>query len=180
MTGYVALLRAVNVGGTGKLPMSDLTAMCIDEGFAEVKTYIASGNVAFATDRSEAAVKAALESRLAEYFGKACQVFVRTADEIELVLSANPFPAHSAKHTYAMFLDEAPTADAISNVKGRTTEGIELGRREIYVAYPDGMGRSRLRLPIAERATARNLSTVAKLAELAAARAGSGHDGARQ
>ena len=46
MTKYVALLRAINVGGTGKLPMTDLKALCEDAGFAHVQTYIASGNVA--------------------------------------------------------------------------------------------------------------------------------------
>ena len=48
MMAYVALLRAVNVGGTGKLPMSELVAMCEGLGFSSVKTYIASGNVVFA------------------------------------------------------------------------------------------------------------------------------------
>jgi uncharacterized protein (DUF1697 family) len=47
MPGYIALLRAVNVGGTGKLPMADLKAMCGDAGFARVQTYIASGNAVF-------------------------------------------------------------------------------------------------------------------------------------
>jgi uncharacterized protein (DUF1697 family) len=47
MTTYIALLRAVNVGGTGKLPMAELKAMCIEMGFANVQTYIASGNVVF-------------------------------------------------------------------------------------------------------------------------------------
>lgn len=47
MHSYIALPRAANVGGTGKLPMSDLLAMCRDAGFTNVKTYIASGNVLF-------------------------------------------------------------------------------------------------------------------------------------
>ena len=61
MTAYVALLRAVNVGGTGKLAMTDLAAMCKDAGFRQVKTYIASGNVIFTSAKSETTVKAALE-----------------------------------------------------------------------------------------------------------------------
>src|SRR6185437_5172032 len=64
MAKYVALLRAVNVGGTGKLPMATLQAMCIDAGFTGVKTYIASGNVVFASPAKPARVKAELEARL--------------------------------------------------------------------------------------------------------------------
>ena len=62
MTHYVALLRAVNVGGTGKLPMAELRAMCESLGFANVRTYIASGNVVFSSKLSETAVKKKLES----------------------------------------------------------------------------------------------------------------------
>ena len=78
MTAYVALLRAVNVGGTGKLPMSELEAMCETAGFEKVKTYIASGNVVFTSGMSEAEVKAALEKALPAYAGKPVGVMVRT------------------------------------------------------------------------------------------------------
>src|SRR6516162_9230398 len=64
MTRYIALLRAVNVGGTGKLPMSELRAMCCDAGFARVETYIASGNVVFESKAAPSRVKAELEGRL--------------------------------------------------------------------------------------------------------------------
>ena len=67
MTSYVALVRAVNVGGTGKLPMSDLKTMCEAIGFQTVRTYIASGNVVFRSAWSELEVKAALEARLQAY-----------------------------------------------------------------------------------------------------------------
>ena len=67
MAALIALLRAVNVGGTGKLPMSELKAMCEELGFADVRTYIASGNVVFTSRKSEAAVKAALEQFCGKY-----------------------------------------------------------------------------------------------------------------
>ena len=69
MTSYVALLRAVNVGGTGKMPMQDLVAMCEKLGFTKVKTYIASGNVVFQSRKSEAAVQSALETAMEKYAG---------------------------------------------------------------------------------------------------------------
>ena len=65
MTGYAALLRAVNVGGR-KLIMDDLKAIAVDLGFANVRTYIASGNLLFSSDLGEGEVKAKLEARLAE------------------------------------------------------------------------------------------------------------------
>lgn len=70
MTIHVALLRAVNVGGTGKLPMADLKALCEACGFTCVRTYIASGNVVLCDPRSPAQVKALLENALAQYAGK--------------------------------------------------------------------------------------------------------------
>ena len=82
MPAYVALLRAVNVGGTGKLPMTTLTNLSEKAGFANVQTYIASGNVVFESKKGEAAVKAALESALERYAGKPVSVFVRTAGGI--------------------------------------------------------------------------------------------------
>ena len=92
MTMFVALLRAVNVGGTGKLPMSELKAMCEAAGFDEVRTYIASGNVVFRSDRTEADVKHTLETALQAYAGKPVGVLVRTAAEMAQVLAGNPFP----------------------------------------------------------------------------------------
>ncbi len=65
MTAYVALLRAVNVGGTGKLPMSELRGLCEEAGFRSVRTVVAGGNVVFASDANETSVRAALEQRLA-------------------------------------------------------------------------------------------------------------------
>src|SRR5207245_463258 len=81
MAVFVALLRAVNVGGTGKLPMSDLKQMCEAAGFRKVRTYIASGNVLFESGNTAAEVKAALETALQTYAGKPVGVLVRTAAE---------------------------------------------------------------------------------------------------
>jgi uncharacterized protein (DUF1697 family) len=167
MTRYVALLRAVNVGGTGKLPMSELIAMCEAEGFARARTYIASGNVVFVSDQDEARVRAALAGRLAAYAGKPVGVLVRTADEMAAVLAANPFPDAPRNRVVAIFLDAPPPRDAAAIARHRTSERIELGVREIYVAYGEGMASSRLVVPAAAAGTARNMNTIAKLAELA-------------
>lgn len=168
MQTYVALLRAVNVGGTGKLPMTELRAMCERLGFNRVRTYIASGNVVFQSALSEPRVKAALERALEEYAGKPAGVVVRTGAELAAILAANPFSAAAPERTVAIFLDAEPPANTLATVSGSGSEQIALGKREIYVHYPDGIGRSRLKIAAAATGTARNINTVAKLAEWAA------------
>lgn len=170
MTAFIALLRAVNVGGTGKLPMRDLASMCERLGFADVRTVLASGNVVFSSDRSERKIKAALEDSLEAYAGKRVDVMVRTGPEMAAVLAGNPFPDAPPNRTVAIFLDRPTPADALADVRGQGDEDIVLGRREIYVRYGAGMGKSKLRIPAAEAGTARNMNTVAKLAGLAVGR----------
>jgi uncharacterized protein (DUF1697 family) len=167
MTAFVALLRAVNVGGTGKLPMSELKAMCEELGFGSVRTYIASGNVVFTSRKAEAAVKSALEKRLAAYAGKPLGVMVRSAAEMAQVLAANPFPKAAPNRTMAIFLDSKPPADTLAGLRNKKDEEVRLGRREIYAHYPTGMGTSKLVIPAAKTGTARNMNTVATLAKMA-------------
>ncbi len=168
MASFVALLRAVNVGGTGKLPMSELKAICEKLGFTSVRTYIASGNVAFASRKSESAIKRDLEKALAAHVGKAVGVMVRSAAEMAQVAADNPFPKLPPNRTMAIFLDEAPPKDTLAGVRGQKDEQIKLGRREIYVHYGEGMGKSKLVIPSAKSGTARNMNTVAVLAKMAA------------
>ncbi len=167
MTVYIALLRAVNVGGTGKLAMTDLKAVCEQAGFAQVRTYIASGNVIFHSGKSAAQVKEALQDGLFDFTGKAIDVIIRTASEMNAVLAANPFPDKAGNRTVAIFLDEPPPENALELVSNQTTEVLQLGVREIYVHYGDGMGDSKLKIPAARAGTARNMNTVAKLAAMA-------------
>lgn len=167
MNRYIALLRAVNVGGTGKLPMTALKAMCRDAGFASVQTYIASGNAVFESSSPSSSVKAALEARLHAYAGKPVGVIVRTAAEMAAVLSTNPFPEAAPNRTVAIFLDEPPPPDALEYVTGVQQEEMRLGAREIFVHYGSGMADSKLRIPAAKNGTARNMNTVAKLVEMA-------------
>ena len=167
MKTYIALLRAVNVGGTGKLPMAELRAMCEDAGFHRVRTYIASGNVPLESAASGKQVKAALEARLERYAGKPVGVVVRTGAELAAVLAANPFPQAAPNRAVAIFLDEAPPADALQAVSGRNGEEIALGKREIYVHYGEGMADSRLKIIAAKAGTARNINTISKLVEMA-------------
>ena len=167
MPVYIALLRAVNVMGTGKLPMSSLVSLCEDAGLEQVRTYIASGNAVFTSRLGEGRIKALLEERLAAHAGRPIGVMVRTAEEMAAVLAASPFRREAADKTVAIFLDRQPPADAIETARGRKAERLALGRREIYVTYRDGIAGSRLVIPAAKTGTFRNMNTVAKLAAMA-------------
>jgi uncharacterized protein (DUF1697 family) len=167
MATYVALMRAVNVGGTGKLAMADLRALCADAGFARVRTYIASGNVVLDSHAPPSAVKAELEARLLAHTGRPVGVIVRTAAEMAAVVQANPFPEAAPNRTVAIFLDDLPPPDALDHATGQKGEEMRLGVREIFVHYGAGMADSRLRIPAAAAGTARNMNTVARLVEMA-------------
>ena len=141
MPVFISLLRAVNVGGTGKLPMSDLKALCNDAGLASVQTYIASGNVVFKSRKKAATIKAELESRLEAYAGKPVGVLMRTVAEMQSILNANPYPHAKPNHTVALFLDRKAKQSDIDDVTGAKNEELSLGSKEIYVHYPQRNGR---------------------------------------
>lgn len=166
---YVALLRAVNVGGTGKLPMAELKAVCESLGFAGVKTYIQSGNVLFRSELGANEVRRKLEKALAERMGKAPGVLLRSRRELEAVAAKAPFPDAKPNFLLVTFLPEPPSADALDKLVAPDGEEVKIDGREIYIYYPNGSGRSKLKLPALKSGTARNLNTVRKLAELAAA-----------
>jgi uncharacterized protein (DUF1697 family) len=168
MQRYVALMRAVNVGGNCRLPMADLVQLCAEVGFSEIRTYIQSGNAVFSSDAKPAEVKAALEFRLRDRLATPVAVALRDAGEMAKILAANPFPDRQPTFTHVIFLDAPPAADALDAVAGHAGEDMVLGRREIYVHYPLGQSRSKLRIPGAAAGTARNMNTVAKLAAMAA------------
>ena len=167
MTIYVALLRAVNVGGR-KLLMSDLQAIAAELGFEAPRTYIASGNLLLSTNLEESQIKTMLEARLADHMRSKVPVIVRTGPELERVVANNPFTGDPGNRVVAIFLDGPPAADLVESARNIADERIALGEREVYVAYSQhGMAGSRLRIPAAEAGTARNMNTVARLAELA-------------
>jgi uncharacterized protein (DUF1697 family) len=166
MTAYAALLRAVNVGGTGALPMATLKAIGEACGFSDPRTYIASGNLLLDSCLDETQVKAELEARLAAWAGKPIAVFVRTAAELEAIVAANPFPdAHGSRHM-VFFYEAPPPPDLIERCRDRVGERLALGARELHVDYGEGIRTSKLKIPDKESRTARNMNTVRKLAQL--------------
>jgi len=166
VTTYVALLRGVNLGKR-QLRMDDLRHIAGELGLEDAKTFIASGNLLFRSAKTEAALKKALEGALTDYMGAKVGVMVRTAAEMAQVAARNPFEEKASNYTVAFFLDGAPPKEAADAAKNLDGELITLGKREIYVHYPRGQGQSRLAIPATRNGTARNMNTVAKLAELA-------------
>jgi uncharacterized protein (DUF1697 family) len=166
VTAYVALLRAVNLFGRPLL-MTDLKRIAEELGLGSPRTFIASGNLLFTSDKPEAALKAELEEAVEAHMGKSIGVMVRTASAMAAVAAANPFSDQPGNRVIAIFLDHAPPKDAAEAAKNVADEVVALGRCEIYVHYPSGQGQSKLKIPAASGGTARNMNTVAKLAELA-------------
>jgi uncharacterized protein (DUF1697 family) len=168
VTPYIALLRGVNLVGRSTLRMADLTAIAEELGLANVRTYIASGNLLFVSDKPEEELRRMLEQRLRAHMARDVRVMLRTAAEMEAVVGRNPFSEAPSKNVQVYFLNQAAPADLLETVRNQDDERVATGTREVYVAYGErGIGRSRLRIPAAEAGTARNMNTVAKLAELA-------------
>lgn len=164
MTGWVALLRGVNVGGNNKLPMDRLKAIGEAAGFANVRTYIASGNLVFASDESEDAIRAKLDRLIEQEAGKKLGLLVRSAEELADVAERNPFADQPGNRVVAFFVNGQPTLDGMRH---QADEVPKPGKREIFIHYPSGQARSKLMIPAMKDGTARNMNTVAKLAELA-------------
>ncbi|MBL8997577.1 MAG: DUF1697 domain-containing protein [Gemmatimonadetes bacterium] len=167
MTTLIALLRAVNVTGTGILRMEELRALCTKAGFKDVRTYIQSGNVVLRSSNDAARTKAKLEEIVSRKLGKPCRVLVRTLEELEQVERRNPFPEAKPNFTMVLFLDEAPPKGALKDWKIPGGERLALKGRELYLHFPDGQGKSKLKVPFADIGTGRNLNTVRKLIAMA-------------
>jgi len=132
MTGYVALLRGVNLVGKSTLKMADLKAIADDLGLEGARTYIASGNLVFASDKPEEKLRLMLEKDLQKHMGKEVRVMLRTADEMEAVVKANPFADQAGNSVQAFFMNEPPPRDLLSTVRNKADdERIATGSREV-------------------------------------------------
>lgn len=167
MPTHIALLRAINVGGTGKLPMADLRALCEQLGFSDVRTYIQTGNIIFSSQLSATKAKALLEDALEERLGRRHAVVFRTPAALEKLERENPFPDADPKRVLVVFLERRAAADALKDWPIPGGEQLVLAGHEIYVYFPEGMGQSKLKVPLADKGTGRNLNTVRALIGLA-------------
>lgn len=167
MTVFVALLRAINVTGTGVLPMAELRALCEEAGFSNPTTYIQSGNVVFGSKLSADKTKAKFEKALAAKMGKAHGVMLRTADELDAILKKVPFKKADPKFVVVLFTDDAPTKAEMAAIATPGKEEWKLLGSDLVIHYAGGQGASKLKIPFAKRGTARNLNTITKLRDMA-------------
>jgi uncharacterized protein (DUF1697 family) len=174
---YAALLRAVNLPSHGKVGMASLRACCEGAGLTEVRTLLQSGNVVFeSAARKPQALESLLEKVAAKELGVTTEFFVRTGKDLARILAENPFPRMAKDdpgHLLVLFLKDRVTAAKVADLQKaiRDRELVRGEGREVYIAYPEGVGRSRLTMPMIEkklgtRGTGRNWNTVGKLAAL--------------
>jgi uncharacterized protein (DUF1697 family) len=178
LTTHVALLRAVNVGGRGKVAMADLRQMLSDLGFEQPRSLLQSGNLVFACQPSREALEALLETQAKARLGLDTDFIVRTADQWAAIVAANPFAdmaRDDASHLVVMPLKSDPDTARLRELKAWIPgpEKIEAAGRVLYITYPDGIGTSKLTGAAIERrlqarGTARNWNTVSKLAAMLA------------
>lgn len=168
MTAFVALIRAVNVSGTGKLPKEDLQAIGEACGFETCRTFINSGNLLFTSGLGEAEVKQRIEARIAAFFGRPVPVYVRSAKEMAAAVKQDPFTDDHPSRRFAFFIDERPVQAMLDEARDVTGERMALGPRLLYVSYGEGIGKSKLKLPAVKLGTARNMNSVGKMADLLA------------
>ncbi len=177
MTSYVALLRAVNVGGRNRLSMATLRDALTAEGVEQVSTVLQSGNILFRAKAAEGAVTALIGGILEESFGLRIHVIVRSATELAAVAATNPFvrPGHESDpaRLHVAFLTDPPAAASVASLDPSRSppDAFVVSGREVYLSYPNGSGRSRLSLDYLERTlatagTARNWRTTQRLAAL--------------
>lgn len=161
---YIAFLRGINVGGSGILPMSKLKTLCEDIGFRDVRTYIQSGNVVFESELAEYSLIEKLEARLHIQMGKHIPVSIRTIDELKLVLQQNPFSKEESAKVGVMFFARPIQNNFVQGISTTTAEEVRISKRELYIYYPNGMGRSKLKLPNQNKeGTVRNINTIQKI-----------------
>lgn len=170
---HVVLLRAINVGGTGKLPMADLRRMLEALGCTDVRTYIQSGNVVVrAPARLAKRLSSALPDAIEAERGFRPPVLTRTEAELRAVLANNPFvEVTEPKQLHVAFLGEAPAKDRALDPARSPGDRFALRGRELYLHLPNGVGRTKLDNGYLERTlgtttTVRNWRTVTTLVEM--------------
>jgi uncharacterized protein (DUF1697 family) len=177
MTAYVALLRAVNLGGATQVSMGKLREVLEQMGLTKVRSILNSGNLVFETrDLSGTTLEQRLEATVAKSLNFHTEFFVRSASEWGAILQGNPFHRESEVdpgHLLVTVLKAAPAPAAWKALDAaiQGPERVSGSVRHAYIVYPEGTGRSRLTATLIERClgtrgTSRNWNTVGKLQAL--------------
>lgn len=174
MTHRIILFRGMNTGGV-RAPVAEQRAMAEEMGLRNPRTLLASGNLVVESDREPAALETDVEAAMAARFGLNIAAIVRTPDQWERMIAANPFPdeAKTAPSRLLVMLMKAglrPGALEALRVFATGEERVEHAGGALFFWHTDGIGRSKM----AEKAqprligmgTGRNWNTVLKLAEM--------------
>lgn len=178
MPVVISMLRGVNVGAHNRLKMEPLRALYQSLKLHDAETYVQSGNVIFKTEQKNLARLAAqIQSRIERTFGFKPEVILRTASEVRSVIARNPFAKRSGiepNRLLVTFLASEPSIDLREKLLAIKIEPEELrvDGRELYVYFPNGMGRAKFSGATVERilkiaGTGRNWNSVTKMLEIA-------------
>jgi uncharacterized protein (DUF1697 family) len=121
MSVHVGFLRAVNLGRR-RVPMTRLVAVCERLGYADVWTYVNSGNVVFDTTGARSSLETTMEKALEDEFGFECTTFVRTVKQLRDVLDIRPFTLAAGDTYFVTFLKKAPSASDASRLEGLSND----------------------------------------------------------
>lgn len=176
MTRYAVLLRGINIGPHHRIAMPRLREVLAAAGFAEVASYLQSGNIALTTELPPDRLTATCEGEIAEHFGLTVPVVVRSAADLAEVLRRDPLGqlATDPKRYQVSFLsaDPAPElADRLDAAALGSERALVIGRK-VYTWLPEGVARSKLAAVSPGPgvvATARNWTTVTAMAAMTTA-----------
>lgn len=172
MKRYAALMRAVNVGGKGSLPMAQVREMLAKAGFDDPQTLLASGNAVLGSALTPADIEARFEAAIDATFGFKTDVLLRDLEQLQAVVAENPFPAFARERpsTFIVYFLRGDVDGDLADLKPFCVFGEEVaaGPECLYLCYPDGSGTSKLSGATIERklkvrGTGRNWNTVGKL-----------------
>lgn len=176
---WAALLRGVNVGGSGRLAMAEWRAMLAEAGLDRPETFIQSGNAVFGSMLERSVLSEVIAGGVAARFGFRPAVVLKTTGELARA-AHHPFAGAAPEKVHAFFL-QAPCdrVDAAALASLATpTERWSLAGDIFYLWAPDGVGRSklanRMHLAVPGCVTARNLRSVAAVLALMQARGAAG------
>jgi uncharacterized protein (DUF1697 family) len=178
MYTFISMLRGINVGGRKKIRMPELKDLYESLNFANVVTYVQSGNVIFDCAEGDAAQIARLiEAEIARAFGYAVKVFMRDKDRFEQITEGNPFTSERNEDPaklHVTFLSGLPSERALGDlvVPADIADEFVVFDKEVYLFCPNGYGRTKLSNSFFERklsllTTTRNWKTVNALYGLA-------------
>jgi uncharacterized protein (DUF1697 family) len=177
-TVIISLLRGVNVAGHDKIKMDALRALYVSLKLHNPQTYVQSGNVIFATEDSNLdSLANYIETAIEKKFGFRPAVILRSSEELRKIMAQNPFAKRRGiepSKLLIVFLAATPAKNAMQLLQERNPgpEEVHIHGRELYIYFPNGIGRSKLTTALLDRATGtagtgRNWNTVTKLLEMA-------------